>query len=384
MIQPDEIRRKAHNLYPQFLRAWLAGDSFFPRHIPCRKDVGDSLATAIESVQQLRREAKESQGFGYTVEWVEKNSTKHGRNHFPTKIVFETQSDFLQYVGKQREFQVFSAAVERIRGRYAVLENWIRSHRQLLVESASEIQGLLEVVDYLAGNPRPDVFTRELPLSVDTKFVERNSRVLREWLDLILPPHAIRADEEHFERRFGLKYPASLIFVRFLDPEVQRLARSPWRECSIPLHSLADSPIPCKRVLLVENKVNLLTLPPLQGTLAIGGLGNSVTDLRYVSWLGQTDLWYWGDIDVEGLSILARLRIAFPSTRSLLMDAEPLLAWRTRIGTVGTGRAGPAPSNLTAGERSAFVTCAAENLRIEQERFPQAFVMECLKSQFAE
>ena len=66
------------------------------------------------------------------------------------------------------------------------------------------------------------------------------------------------------------------------------------------------------------------------------------------------------------------------------MDVEQVSAWRTRIGTVGTGRACPPPCNLTAGERSAFVTCAAENLRIEQERFPQAFVTECLKSQFAE
>ena len=38
-----------------------------------------------------------------------------------------------------------------------------------------------------------------------TKFVERHRRILREWLDIVLPPETIRADEEHFERRFGLR-----------------------------------------------------------------------------------------------------------------------------------------------------------------------------------
>jgi hypothetical protein len=31
MIQPEDIRRKAENLYPEYLRAWLDGDvTFFP------------------------------------------------------------------------------------------------------------------------------------------------------------------------------------------------------------------------------------------------------------------------------------------------------------------------------------------------------------------
>ena len=55
--------------------------------------------------------------------------------------------------------------------------------------------------------------------------------------------------------------------------------------------------------------MNLLTLPQLKATIGLGGLGDGVTDLRHVEWLTKSELWYWGDLDAEGLLILARLRV---------------------------------------------------------------------------
>jgi len=378
MIKPDEIYRKATNLYKELLRAWLEGESFFPRVIPCDKDVDDNLANAIESIQLLKSESKELRGYGYSIGWKEVNSRKHGRNQFPVRIVFETEDDFLQYIGKQREFSSFVSAVERTRARYPVLQSWIRSHRKLLIDSSTEVDGLLQVVDYLCTHPRPGLFARELPLVVDTKFIQRNHRILREWLDLILPPHTIRADEDHFDRRYGLRYADPHVMVRFLDDEIRRATESPWLECSVPLHTLAATPINASRVLIVENKVNLLTLPRLKGTIGLGGLGNGITDLRYVHWLANSEIWYWGDIDVEGLLILSRLRVMFPQVRSLLMDDATVHAWREHLASPGSGRIYDCPSNLTAGELAAYLLCATENLRVEQERFPQPFVDDLL------
>ena len=110
MIQPEDIRRKAENLYPDYLRAWLDGeDTFFPRIIPARRTLdGDNFSAAIQSVRRLREGSKEVTGFGYTVEWQEVNSRKFGRNRFPARILFETPCDFLRFTGKQREFSVFA------------------------------------------------------------------------------------------------------------------------------------------------------------------------------------------------------------------------------------------------------------------------------------
>lgn len=378
MIDPSEIRCKAENLYPAFLAAWLAGDDFFPRAVPCDKRVDANLAVAAASVRRLKSEAKEERGFGYSIEWRERASRTHGRNCFPQRIVFETADDLLRYIGKHREFAEFAATVERVRGRHPQLDPWIRSHRRLLIDNASQIDGLLQVVDYLLAHSRPGLFARELPLNVDTKFIERNRAILREWLDLVLPPHAIRADEDHFERRYGLCYTEPHVTVRFLDPAVQRALGSPWPEFSLPLTMLAAQPIVARRAIVVENKINLLTLPPAKDSIAIGGLGNSVTDLRYAAWLGDVELWYWGDIDVDGFAILSRLRTVFPRVRSVLMDDDTLRIWRDRLGSAGNGRAALPCPNLTPAEQAALRACGAENLRIEQERFPHAFVLECL------
>jgi len=112
-----------------------------------------------------------------------------------------------------------------------------------------------------------------LPLPVDTKFIERHKPMLHQWLDIVLPPQAVRSYEAQFERRFGLRYAESHIRVRFLDPALQEELQFPWSELSLPPSALGQLPVSEARVLIVENKVNLLTLPKPPRTIALGGLG---------------------------------------------------------------------------------------------------------------
>ena len=383
MIQPDEIQAKAERLYPAFLNSWLANEEFFPRAVPCNKGLDDNLASAALSIQRLRDASKEVRGFGYSVEWEERTSRRHGKNRFPRKIVFESASDFLRLLNKQRAFSAFAAAVEKIRCRRPELEQWIRRHRDTLVSNDDVVDDLLDVVDYFAANPRPNVFARELPLSIGTKFIERNEGVLRAWLDIVLPPAAIVADEEHFARRFGLNYAAPLFYVRFLDPAIQRQLLVPWIDCAVPLHSLAETEIPASHVLVVENKTNLLTLPELPNAIGIWGMGYGALDLRYLAWLRNSSVWYWGDLDADGFCILSRLRVFLPHVRSLLMNNECLTTWLEAIGEQGIERRRESLPNLIESERLAYERCIFEKVRIEQEYFPQSFVIDSIRSLFS-
>ena len=379
MIQPDDIRRKAELLYPAAIQAWLTGDeTFFPHIVRSRKtpDSGD-LASAIQAVRRLREGSKESRGFGYKVEWREINSRTFGRNLFPDRILFESREDLLRLIGKQREFESLVAAVARLRAAFPELEEWIRSKTDSLLKVAPDLSGLLLVLNYFRAHPRPDCFARELPLPVDTKFIERHERLLREWLDLVLPPHAIRADEEHFHRRYGLRYAEPLVLLRFLDPSLQQELGFPCQTLALPLHVLGNLPARDVAVFIVENKVNLLTLPPLPRTIGLGALGDGVTLLRYVPWLSQAAISYWGDLDVEGLEILSSLRAIFPQSSSFLMDATALAQWE-HLAVKGTARTPSLPPHLMAHESDAFARCAANNLRLEQECIPQAAVLEML------
>lgn len=375
MIKPDDIRRKAENLYGEFVHSWLAGDgSFFPRLIPSQRTPDPESPDAIQAVRALRQASKEVLGFGYTVEWREVKSRRFGRNYFPARIVIETQEDFLRLTGRMRDFGRLQDVVNAIRAWHSALDGWIRSNTAALTELAPDVDSLLEVVDVLQRTPRPGCFARELPVSVDTKFIERREKVLRQWLDQILPPHAIRADEEHFERRYGLRYAEPHLLVRFLDPMAQKRLGFPCDVLSLPLHTLGTWQINGLAVIIVENKVNLLTVPPGNYSIALGGLGNAVSLFRYMPWLKTANITYWGDLDVEGFAILSNLRMMFPQARSVFMDDAAVKTWR-HLAVHGTRRAPAVPAYLTECERRAFAACAEHNLRIEQERIPQMAVV---------
>ena len=123
MIQPEDIRRKAENLYDEVLRAWLRGDSNgFPRVITGRRRPDADMAAAIQEIQRLRDGSKEVLGYGYSVQWREVNSRTHGRNLFPAQISFETIDDLLRFIHKGNEFATFTAAVTKIRITFPRLE----------------------------------------------------------------------------------------------------------------------------------------------------------------------------------------------------------------------------------------------------------------------
>jgi hypothetical protein len=371
MIQPDEIHRKAENLYRDCLQAWLSGDeSFFPRVIPARRTPDpENVGAAVESMRRLREGSKESLGFGYTVEWREVNSRKLGRNKLPARIFFETRGDYLRFVGKEKEFTAFTDAVTRLRAEFPELDAWIRCNVQRMLEIASELDGLLHVLRFFREHPRPNLFARELPIPVDTKFIERRQGLLREWLDAILPPHVVRAEEDHFERRYGLRYAEPHLYVRLLDPDLARKLGFPCLEFSLPLHTLGGLAARPAAVVIVENRVNLLTLPPQKLTLGLGALGKGVTLLRYIPWLSGLPVVYWGDLDVQGFEILSSIRACFPQTRSVLMDEGTLDRWR-HLCTCGIAPGPPSLPHLTDPERAAYNRCRDENLRLEQERLP--------------
>jgi hypothetical protein len=235
----------------------------------------------------------------------------------------------------------------------------------------------------LLAHPRPQLFARELPLSVDSKFIERHAGALREWLDLLLPPNAVDATETSFPRRYGLREVEPHRLVRALDPELTRELGFPAAELSLPLETLAALDVPADvRVLVIENQVNLLTLPYVPRGLALHGKGYAVASWRRVPWLAEADLTYWGDIDVDGLVILSQLRGQFPHVRSLWMDDAALTRWQTRV-----GRAPPRnldmPPHLNEAEQAAFVRCRQERMRLEQERIDHATVCAEFERRFA-
>lgn len=190
MIQPEEIRRKAERIYAGLLHSWVGGNpDGFPRVITGCKQLDPNLATAAKDIQRLRVASKEVLGYGYSIQWREVNSRRYGRNRVPEEISFETMDDLLRFIKKTDEFAALRTAVGRIRSALPQLESWVRNNVRALTQMETEVEGLVEVAAFLKEHPRPGCFVRELPVAVDTKFVERHKSVLRQWLDILLPAH---------------------------------------------------------------------------------------------------------------------------------------------------------------------------------------------------
>lgn len=363
MLTPAEIREKAERKYPAFLRAIVSGETFFPLHIR----FGIPATTEEFAKLQVEVTALARENFGYTIEWETKNTRRHGTQRLPTEVRFDTEEQFVAALKKQAEVKLFRANIAESITRIPEAKSWFESHVKWVTEYGAIWPDILLVCEYFRANPRPNLYARELPIRVHTKFVQENVQVLGSLLAAILPADAIQAGDT-FEARFGLKALQPLVRIRFLDPVLQQQLASPQAELGLPLNEFEALALRGIRILITENLMNFVCLLPAPNTLAIFGQGNAAELLLRVSWLQNCDAYYWGDMDEHGYHILGRLRAKFPGMRSLNMDYESFLRNKH---LAGAGQpAGRAPSNLTDSERQAYGEIQAGNLRIEQEKIP--------------
>ncbi len=80
-----------------------------------------------------------------------------------------------------------------------------------------------------------------------------------------------------------------------------------------------------KRIYIVENEIVYLTFPLADDIMCIFGGGFAVSNLASAAWMGEKDLYYFGDEDEHGFEILALFRFSFLSVKSFLMDTKTYL-----------------------------------------------------------
>jgi hypothetical protein len=383
MISPAGIKDRALKIWQsgRLFAAYLRGEEIFPLDIPFRKvtakEALERYAEVRAWVNLLRDGSKERQGYGYTLEFAPVSHRQLGEQLFPARIVFDSLPDLLRFIGKGRDFDRFRELAQQTLAEYPALRPWLERYPFKALENHSVWPQLRLVCRYFRQHPAPQRYLRELDIpGVDSKFVEQNKGVLRELLDLLLPPETICQEVTAlsgagFERRFGLRHDEPLLRFRLLDPELA----GPWglSDLSIPLGQFLVLGPPCAQVFITENKINGLSFPPVPGSLVIFGLGYGIQTLREVEWLRRKKLYYWGDIDTHGFAILSQIRGYFPQIRSLLMDRETLLAYRDLWTTEETEKRCLAElSNLDGEERRLYEDLRnnrlGENIRLEQER----------------
>lgn len=327
------------------LREPVDAPSRFPWRLPLRgpgaRDLLEDLPRVREWVGAWERAAT---GPGLALEWKPVGGRAVGASDVPAALTVATLDAAARLARRNDLVAAFRSARGLVAARRPALAPWVEAHpaqaAALVREgvppgadpaSASTLGRLLTVVDWFEAHPACGLYLRQVDVpGVGTKFLEEHRAVVAQLLDVALPGAVVDASAtglRGFARRFGLRDADDrLVRIRVLDRALE-----PWpgaAELALAPAALAGLPRRARLVVVTENKVNLLCLPPMPGTIALFGAGYGFAALREVAWLRETPVLYWGDIDTHGFAILAQLRAEGIDARSVLMDLETLLAHR--------------------------------------------------------
>ena len=375
MISVADLRQKAERRYEAVLRAIVTGESLFPMPMPVNKRLPNDLTQRRRELADLMAHTTERRGFGYELTYRRVQTRHHNEQDEIEAVQFPTEPDYLRFVGKAAEADLFRADVALLLGTFPDLREWCAGQPLKVVASHGGWPDLLRVCQYFRHNPTPGCYVRELPVAVHTKFIETNRPLLHELLNhlVTLPPD--QEAETDFYRRFGLREKESSVRIRFVgDPLIT--SAGPVREMSVPVSTFGQLTLPERDVFIIENEINFLTFPPRPNTLVLWGKGFDLGTIKTVGWLAQKRLFYWSDLDVQGFEMLSQLRGYFPHTPIMawLMDAATLHRYKD-FWVPGTYKNLPDLPNLLPDERPVFQFLQQQNLRLEQERITQADVL---------
>jgi len=334
MKSPEEIKSIALKKWKKYhiQKAYLEKQQWEPFQISqpklTEKDILKDLAKVQANIKTLRVSSKEHLGYGYEIIFRISEKKSFRNQEIPTHIVFNSLTDFLKFIGKEKEYKRFEGTASLILNRFPKLKELLIGKPKLVLKYEKEWSQILEVATYLHQRPLPNVFVRELDVSgVDTKFIETHQSIFKKIFPIALPENGIRQGESpsikhEFEFRYGFKVDPPLIRFRILDSVVSPIPKI--TDMSFPLNEFASLDFPCETVFVTENKINGLSFPSYPNSIIIFGLGYGILSIKSVEWLKPKKLFYWGDIDTHGFSILSKLREHFPSLKSFLMDEETL------------------------------------------------------------
>lgn len=332
MITPEYIQEKAHRYYEKILTSSITKVNLFPLIIPFThikpSQTLEHYSSIQRMIQNVKEHSKEILGYGYTVEFQIINDRKIGKQYRPKKIYFETETDYIKYIEKEEEFKNFKKDIQKIEKRIPEISEWIKNNPKKVIECHGIWEEILSVLQYFQSNPKPNLYIRELPIHVDTKFIERNNYTIKILLDYLLKEENVNKEESSFEKRYFLKYKEPIVRLRSLDHAFSLDSNKVTDICLVE-SEFKKLRIEHSRILIVENEIIFLTLPKIQNCIAIFGKGFGVQSLKKANWLKDKDLHYWGDIDEHGFLILSQLRSYFPNVKSILMDKETYKVFET-------------------------------------------------------
>jgi hypothetical protein len=327
------------DLKAKLMRVWESGDLLrealtdnhrFPLRLSLKAPDSSDLSSRFDVVRSWVAELAANPVL--RLEFREVQHRVQGAQRLPASAWIDSLDGALNWLNKHGEWKRFVSLVETTRHSLPGLLPWLEKHPLEALDLTDDWPRLLAVVAWLADNPRPNIYLRQVDLpGLNTKFIEAHRGVLAELLDLVLPSEVVdnsRSGSRQFAARYGFLDKPVFIRFRVLDPEIMWGLRPLCSDIAMDADSFSRLCISAKRVFITENEINFLAFPRMSGSIAIFGAGYGWEAMARCHWLHQCAIHYWGDIDTHGFGILDQLRAHFVHTKSFLMDQATLYAHR--------------------------------------------------------
>jgi len=323
---------------------------------------------------------------GIEIDYKETKFRSMGRQRFPSKIRITTKEALLKLLNKSTQYKLMSEKASASKAQSPALFRAICDNPTMLINNIDIWGEALKVVQYFQDGRHVAKYIRELDIQgVDTKFIEKNQKLIRWCLDQTLTDNYINREATKgnrvFERRFLLQYEKPRVRLRTLDPALNHDLLG-FSDIEVPIDNLANlDHLLIDTLYITENKVSGLTFPKCRNSLVIFGKGYSIDALKNITWLHDVNIVYWGDIDTHGFSILSRLRTYFPKAKSLMMDIDTYETHKSLCVVEPTAIGLPENNNLTKSEKLLFdiLSEGGRCHRLEQERIPFSYIKKSLK-----
>lgn len=378
MRDPDALRRRLRSTWARQRQAWLAGEGRWPLALAIQPPTEAEAAAQWSAFGEWLARWRHAAGEG-EVEWLERNWPRLGAQRLPNRWRFGSAAAVARELGEGARWQNAQARFDELAAlpslRHAAVAPgaWSRAlarSADLLADLAdSDYPRLRDVLIWLLDHPDSGLYLRQVPIAgIDSKWVEPYRGVLGGWLA------AWRGGEcaAEFHAASGLRPLPDRLRLRLLDPHL-RAQVGGLSDLAAPIDALAQLRLPARHVLIVENLVTGLALDDAPGTVVLMARGYAIEAAAQLDWVRTAAVSYWGDLDLDGLAILDRLRQYLPQVRSLMMDEATLLAFR-ELCVEDTGRKNPPEclERLTEAEHMLYDALRSDRhgrrLRLEQER----------------
>lgn len=300
---------------------------------------------------------------------------------FPSVIIFESLDDLLSYIPKSHQVHDLVKHINYLKnGLEQTLQDSIQPisfssfskevASSLIGKNSNDVETLLRTLVIVINNKSngSDKYLRHLDIGgIHTKYIERNSKIIETIMRYLLPDFIDLVSWLDLNEK-----PQCWILSAIPDLSIDY--------CRIDVKTLEGLNIHYP-VLIIENEEPIYILGKLNLPLFIfGGKGKNLDWISSIKTNGHP-IYYWGDIDADGLLMLSLAKEKNVNIQPFLMDLSTFetLGQHTVDDTTTLFNT---PSNLDLNEVELFNTVRVQGLRLEQEKIPISFVLTHLKDIF--